>query len=312
MALDITSYEIGKKAGGGITPTGTINITENGTTNVTNYATANVNVQPNLETKSITITENKTTTITPTSGKDGLSSVEVTTNVSGGDDWSDIGYSSTPESIEEIHAYSKQIYDNWDVDNPHKFQSDTKLIICPSIDTSKMTNMSNMFRGCNKLKEIKGLDTSNVTTMETMFNESGPLTYADFSSFDTSKVTSMKMMFRYNLTGLKTLNLSSFDTSNVTDMFMMFALSSSITTINFGNNFKLTSVTNVQNMFQNCNNLDDNTLNQILHICTTIGSSYTGTKTLATLGITSSFTNYANIPNLSNYQAFLDAGWTIS
>lgn len=68
----------------GITPTGTINITENGTSDVTNYASASVNVQPDLETKSITITENTTTTITPTQGKDGLSSVQVTTNVSGG------------------------------------------------------------------------------------------------------------------------------------------------------------------------------------------------------------------------------------
>lgn len=42
--MDLFSYLMGKQAGGGITPTGTINITENGTVDVTNYATANVNV----------------------------------------------------------------------------------------------------------------------------------------------------------------------------------------------------------------------------------------------------------------------------
>ncbi len=43
--MDLFSYLLGKKAGGGgVTPTGTINITENGTVDVTNYATANVSV----------------------------------------------------------------------------------------------------------------------------------------------------------------------------------------------------------------------------------------------------------------------------
>lgn len=83
--MEITSYLLGKKSGGGEEPTGTINITSNGTKNVKNYATANVNVQPDLETKSITITENTTTTITPTSGKDGMSSVSITTSVGGSD-----------------------------------------------------------------------------------------------------------------------------------------------------------------------------------------------------------------------------------
>lgn len=62
----------------GITPTGTANITQNGTHDVTEYASANVNVQPNLQSK--TVTENGT--VTPDQGYDGLSSVVV--NVSGG------------------------------------------------------------------------------------------------------------------------------------------------------------------------------------------------------------------------------------
>ena len=62
-------------------PSGTIQITENGTVDVTDYANASVNVQPDLQTKSITIAENGTQTVMPDTGKDGLTSVEITVSV---------------------------------------------------------------------------------------------------------------------------------------------------------------------------------------------------------------------------------------
>ena len=87
----ISYYLLGKKQGGGSSTLIEKNITANNTYNASDdsadgYSKVVVNVQPNLETKSVTITENTTTTITPTSGKDGMSSVSVTTNVPTGAD----------------------------------------------------------------------------------------------------------------------------------------------------------------------------------------------------------------------------------
>ena len=92
--MDITSYLLGKEAGGGggsatLQNDKNVTISSNGTTVVNpdegydglKKATITTNVQPNLETKEVTITSNTTTTITPTIGKDGLSSVSVITNI---------------------------------------------------------------------------------------------------------------------------------------------------------------------------------------------------------------------------------------
>ena len=59
-----------------IIPTGELEITTNGTSDVTNYASVDVNVQPTLQSKTITPTESQQT-VSPDSGYDALSSVTV-------------------------------------------------------------------------------------------------------------------------------------------------------------------------------------------------------------------------------------------
>ena len=60
-------------------------------------------------------------------------------------------------------------------------------------------------------------------------------------------------------------------------------------------------------MFKNCTSLSDGSLNNILTICTN-ATSYPSTKTLKYIGLSEE--QATKCQSLSNYQAFLDAGWT--
>ena len=152
------------------------------------------------------------------------------------------------------------------------WNSKAESIDLSSFDTSKVTDMSYMFRE-SVATEIKGLEnfvTSNVTNMESMFYKS-QATSLDLSSFDTSNVTSMSWMFHdsaateikslenfntskvtnmsymFSDTKVTTLNLSNFDTSNVTDMLYMFK-GSKATTLDLSN-FNTSKVTSMVGMF---------------------------------------------------------------
>ena len=122
-----------------------------------------------------------------------------------------------------------------------------------SFDTSNVTNMSYMFYNVSSLTELdlSSFDTSNVTDMSDMFYVMSSLTALDLSSFDTSNVANMNSMF-FAMESLIELDLSSFDTSNVTDMSDMFYRSSSLNNITYGNNFVYANNANVSGMFSGC------------------------------------------------------------
>lgn len=198
-----------------------------------------------------------------------------------------------------------------------------KLIYVSSLDTSNVTSMIAMFERCTNLTEIPLLDTSKVTTMTSMFQDCSKLT--EIPLLDTSKVTSMSSMFQNctNLTTIPLLNTSSvaniasmfhgctnlteipsLDTSSVTNMNIMFQDCSKLTTIPLLNTSKVTGMINT---FQNCTSLSDESLNNILAMCKN-ATSYSDTKTLAYIGLTSNQANRCK--TLSNYSAFTAAGWT--
>ena len=124
-----------------------------------------------------------------------------------------------------------------------------------NFDTSKVTNMSNMFAYMRHLTalNLSNFNTSQVTDMGYMFEDMSNLTTLNLSSFDTSKVTNMGAMFE-GMSGLTTLNLSNFDTPRVTDMGVMFSGMSNLTTLDLSH-FNTSQVANMEYMFAGMSNL---------------------------------------------------------
>ena len=135
-------------------------------------------------------------------------------------------------NIDGVEYYQLKL--NEDLDNNfYKFGNNTFTnLIFKDVDTSKVTNMSNMFEWCSDLTSlyVSGLNTSKVTNMSFMFYSCGALTSLDLSTWDTSKVKNMSFMFG-NCSSLTSLDLSGFDTSKVTDMSNMFKGCSALKTI---------------------------------------------------------------------------------
>lgn len=86
------------------------------------------------------------------------------------------------------------------------------------LDTSALTDFSNMFRGCKALTEIPPInDTSHVTSMSRAFQNCNLIT--SVPEMDTSSVTNMYAMFDYcyALESIPTI-----DTSHATDLSYMY------------------------------------------------------------------------------------------
>lgn len=143
------------------------------------------------------------------------------------------------------------------------------------INTSDITSMNSLFYGCTNLLEIPELNTENVTDMGNMFYRCRTLTSVPV--LNTSKVTSMAGMFT-NCTNL--ITVPELDTSSLRGM---------------------------NTAFENCMNLSDESLNNILAMCTK-AMNYTQNRRLINIGLTKN--QAIKCTTLSNYTAFTSAGWT--
>lgn len=132
-----------------------------------------------------------------------------------------------------------------------------RQIVSAEINVSKMTNASDLFRGCENLESINlsNFDTSRVTKMTNMFYGCTNLKSVDVSNFDTSRVVNMAGMFE-GCQSLKVLDCSNFKTYNVRNMSNMFHNCSSLVSLNV-RGFNTNNVVDMTNMFRHCTNLTD-------------------------------------------------------
>lgn len=207
MSLDLGSYLLGKSKGGG--------------------------GQPNLQSKSITITENGTSNVTPDTGYDGLSQVNVTTNVPGA-------------STIQINDCTRLFFGNI-----RRYEYATLLPICKPTTCERMFQDSSLFYNAN-FANLAYLDTRNCTKFNQMFYNCYGLTTVDFSgftNFDTSRALDIQSMF-LNCSGLTSINISNFVTSSCNYFGQMFSGCTSLQHLDM-RNMTFENYSNGNNMFNN-------------------------------------------------------------
>lgn len=148
----------------------------------------------------------------------------------------------------------------------------------PAIDLTGFTNCQSFFNNCNNLKKVELFDTSNITNMKQMFQNCVKLT--SVPQFNTSKVTDMSSMFQ---------GCASLETVPILDIHLVAPYY-------------------MQNMFQNCSSLTNESLNNILYMIAHCGSG-SSYRTLYNLGLSQSQVTICQ--SLSNWAAAQSAGWTI-
>ena len=270
-----------------------------------NFDTEILNIETggNYQNKSLEISQNGNYNLLPDTGYDAMSSVTITANVE--PDLSNYftsqishGTSSSSGVINTIKSVPSTMTISTN-DASYMFYRCYSLTSIPLLNTSNVINFQGMFQGCSALTSVPLLDTSKATLMGSMFYQCGSLTSVPL--LNTANVTEMNYMFNQctNLTSVPALN-----TGNVTNFYGMFNQCTNLTTVSQLDTSKATSM---RYMFNSCPNLSNESLNNILAMCAN-ATSYTDTKTLAYIGLSSA--QATTCTGLSNYAAFTAAGWT--
>lgn len=106
--------------------------------------------------------------------------------------WTEIGYSSQITQVEFVNEIVPKYTSCW-----FYYCENITSLDLSKLDTSKVTDMSDMFYACRGLTNlnVSSFNTSNVTNMSGMFSTCYGLTNLDLSNFDTNAVQNYSYMF---------------------------------------------------------------------------------------------------------------------
>ena len=125
----------------------------------------------------------------------------------------------------------------------------TNIIFGDTFKTANVTNMKAMFSGCGASSlDLRGFDTSKVTDMSEMFKGTSNVTNIFFGDYFVTKDV-INMYYMFGDSAVSSLDLRSWDTGKVTNMSQMFYNTRNVTNIFMGNRFVTTNVINMFQMF---------------------------------------------------------------
>ena len=119
------------------------------------------------------------------------------------------------------------------------------------IDTSKITDMSNLFMNCEYDIDVSNWNVSNVINMGCTFYNCNMFTGKGLENWDVSNVTNMSDMFYY--CKKFDCDLSRWNVSNVKYMYLMFHNCKKFNSDM--SNWNVTKAKSTLNMFDGCNKM---------------------------------------------------------
>ena len=185
----------------------------------------------------------------------------------------------------------------------------TSITFGNGVNTGKLENLSQAFLQCGKLTSIDAgnLNVEKVTTLYGTFNGCGAITELDLSGWDVRKVTTTQYAFEYctglhslnirewkmpnlqnvvcmfdGVSGLAEIDLSGWETSEkLGNIYAMFRYCRTLKTVTFSEDMDTSGVTNMAELFKECNVLEAVDLSMFsTGSCTRAGGMFDNAKKL--------------------------------